>query len=335
MGENDKIMPLESGEVISTKVIKRDGRVVEFNPSKIVRAITKAMKKTELGIDLEIIDRIITSLKNSKTFKESDTIDVDFIQNFIENELMKSRRKDVAKDYILFRDKRNRNRDRRSKLIKNIKKKLSANNVENQNANVDEYSFGGRIGEASRIVTKEMALDYCMSEMSRNNHLNNYIYIHDLDSMAVGMHNCLSIPFDDLLKNGFDTRQVDIRPANSINTAFQLVAVIFQIQSLQQFGGVSATLLDWTMVPYVRKSYYKHYKEGLEFVLDYTKEQIEQFGINDTMPIDDEKYKSEERAFNYAMKLTIKELNQAAEGMYHNLNSLQSRSGRQNCRIKK
>ena len=221
MGENDKIMPLESGEVISTKVIKRDGRVVEFNPSKIVRAITKAMKKTELGIDLEIIDRIITSLKNSKTFKESDTIDVDFIQNFIENELMKSRRKDVAKDYILYRDKRNRNRDRRSKLIKNIKKKLSANNVENQNANVDEYSFGGRIGEASRIVTKEMALDYCMSEMSRNNHLNNYIYIHDLDSMAVGMHNCLSIPFDDLLKNGFDTRQVDIRPANSINTAFQ------------------------------------------------------------------------------------------------------------------
>lgn len=332
MGENDKIMPLlDSGNIISssTKVIKRDGRVVEFNPEKISRAITKAMERTEIGVNQDIIDRIIISIQNSKTFKESDTIDVNFIQDFIENELMKSRRKDVAKDYILYRDKRNRNRDRRSKLIKNIKKKLSAKNVENQNANVDEYSFGGRIGEASRIVTKEMALDYCMSEMSRNNHLNNYIYIHDLDSMAVGMHNCLSIPFDDLLKNGFNTRQVDIRPANSINTAFQLVAVIFQIQSLQQFGGVSATHLDWTMVPYVRKSYYKHYKEGLEFILDYTEEQIEQFGINDTMSIDDEKYKSEERAFNYAMKLTIKELNQAAEGMYHNLNSLQSRSGNQ------
>ena len=83
-----------------------------------------------------------------------------------------------------------------------------------------------------------------MSEMSRNNHLNNEIYIHDLDAYAVGMHNCLSIPFDKLLAEGFNTRQSDIRPASSINTAFQLIAVIFQLQSLQQFGGVSATHLD-------------------------------------------------------------------------------------------
>ena len=80
------------------------------------------------------------------------------------------------------------------------------------------------------------------------------------------MHNCLSVPFDDLLANGFNTRQTDIRPANSINTAFQLVAVIFQLQSLQQFGGVSSTHLDWTMVPYVRKSFYKHFKDGLKYI---------------------------------------------------------------------
>lgn len=801
MGEKDKIMPLID-EVIKTskKVIKRDGRIVQFNPDKVKNVIEKAMKKTKSGIDTVLIEKIVESLKTAKQFKDMETIDVDSIQNFIETELMKSKRKDVAKEYILFRERRSRNRNSRSKLIKNIKKKLAAKNIENQNANVDEHSFGGRIGEASRVVTKEMALEYCMSEMSRNNHLNNYIYIHDLDSLAVGMHNCLdgsmwikinkggdsrivtlenfsrelslgenqiadvskagyqilsrdgwtklnkvtsrvlgdeeklyelktrtglkliltgnhrlpttdesgnevvktvdklvvgdklldsenitlsseeiseafldltqlddskvdlritnlsvlkdylkyrykvvfaeyvrdnnfqlppesstlkladykklvsdyplplevlselrlkscgskhsyplflpytpqlakiyayiyadggvyvneaeslfqitftntnedlvddfidcyesvfgyrlnksypterstspcirvtdgtrliaklfkdfagahkygandisipefvlngddtikyaylsaaidtdgnlgresisycscckqycdqlvllleglgytphvvkssnagdtyrfgnkvgkrnfdgyevriyrtdekflfqtnsstlkyrdsycfkgisskyyknqiisiksyvpevktnvydleteshwfivnnyvshnclSIPFDDLLKNGFNTRQVDIRPANSINTAFQLVAVIFQIQSLQQFGGVSATHLDWTMVPYVRKSFYKHYKEGLEFILDYTEEQIENFGINDTMPIEDDKYKSEERAFNYATKLTIKELNQATEGMYHNLNSLQSRSGKISCRI--
>ncbi|MFQ9889283.1 MAG: anaerobic ribonucleoside-triphosphate reductase [Streptococcus sp.] len=93
----------------------------------------------------------------------------------------------------------------------------------------------------SRVVSKRYALDYCMSKMARENHENNEIYIHDLDSYAVGMHNCLSIPFDDLLANGFNTRQTDVRPAQSISTAFQLVAVIFQIQSLQQFGGVSAT----------------------------------------------------------------------------------------------
>ena len=78
--------------------------------------------------------------------------------------------------------------------------------------------------------------NYIISDMARENHLGNMIYIHDLDSYAVGMHNCLSIPFDDLLAKGFNTRQTDVRPANSVNTAFQLVAVIFQLQSLQQFG---------------------------------------------------------------------------------------------------
>ena len=79
------------------------------------------------------------------------------------------------------------------------------------------------------------------------------------------MHNCLSIPFDKLLKNGFSTRQTDVRPANSINTASQLVAVIFQIQSLQQFGGVAATHIDWTMVPYVRMSFNIHYRDVLVY----------------------------------------------------------------------
>ena len=87
-----------------------------------------------------------------------------------------------------------------------------------------------------------------------------------MDSYAVGMHNCLSIPFDQLLAEGFNTRQTDVRPANSVNTAFQLVAVIFQLQSLQQFGGVAATHIDWTMIPYVRKSFKKHFKDYYLYV---------------------------------------------------------------------
>lgn len=220
---------------ITMKVVKRDGRVAEFDEEKIKKAIRKAMMKTEGGVDEVVIMKIVDNFKNSKYTKDG-SVEVDTIQDFIENELMRSRRKDVAKEYILYRAKRTREREKKSKLIKNIKKKLEAKNIENQNANVDEASFGGRIGEASRVVTKEFALNYCMSEKSRNNHLNNEIYIHDLDSYAVGCHNCLTVPFDDLLAKGFNTRQVDIRPANSINTAFQLIAVIFQIQSLQQFG---------------------------------------------------------------------------------------------------
>ena len=80
---------------------------------------------------------------------------------------------------------------------------------------------------------------------------------------------------DKLLANGFKTRQTDVRPAGSVNTAMQLVAVLFQIQSLQQFGGVAATHLDWTMVPYVRMSFYKHFKDGLKWAEGMSDEEIE------------------------------------------------------------
>lgn len=139
--------------------------------------------------------------------------------------------------------------------------------------------------------------------------------------------NCLSIPFDDLLANGFNTRQTDVRPANSISTAFQLVAVIFQAQSLVQFGGCSATHLDWTMVPYIKKSFRKHYLDGLKYVegiINYPKDHIPE-----NASIEDEKYRLYPEAYNYAMEMTQKELHQAVEGMYHNLNTLQSRAGDQ------
>lgn len=146
---------------------------------------------------------------------------------------MRSERKDVARAYIRFRYKREVAREYKADFMKAFSEKLEARNVKNQNANVDEYSFGGRMGEANGLMTKEYALEYCVSPMAKKNHLENMIYIHDLDSYAVGMHNCLSIPFDKLLKNGFNTRQTDVRPAGSVNTAMQLVAVIFQLQSLQ------------------------------------------------------------------------------------------------------
>lgn len=245
-------------------------------------------------------------------------LSVEEIQDIVVNKLMASSRKDVANHYIEYRYLHKMARSQYNNLIKAVSEKLTASHVQNQNANVDEHSFGGRMGEANDIVMKQYALSYCMSEMAKNNHLNNEIYIHDLSHYAVGDHNCLSIPFDDLLANGFNTRQTDVRPAQSINTAFQLVAVIFQLQSLQQFGGVSATHLDWTMVPYVRKSFYKHWRDGCKYILGINIDKYDGV-ITDNMPIEDEGYKTFDEAYDYAMDMTIKETYQAVEGMYHNL----------------
>lgn len=301
------------------KVIKRDGREVEFDRNKIISGIDKAFgalgQVDENGTAEKIADSIEAMEK---------VLDVEEIQNIIEAKLMASKHKDVAKEYVNYRYLHKMARSQYSELMSAVAEKLTAKNVQNQNANVDEASFGGRMGEANTIVTKQYALEYLVSPMAKANHLNNEIYLHDLDHYAIGNHNCLSIPFDDLLKNGFNTRQTDVRPAQSINTAFQLIAVIFQLQSLQQFGGVSATHLDWTMVPYVRKSFYKHYKEGVKYIegkeLDYS--------FYPDLPIDESDYKAySEPAYRYAMDMTKKELKQAVEGMYHNLNTLQSRSG--------
>lgn len=319
------------------KVVKRDGRSVVFDRDKIKNAVLKAFEEVDGEITQESKNKS-SDIASYIANQEKEELSVEEIQDMVEEKLMQSRRKDVAKAFILYRNDRTRIRENKTQLMKDITEKLMATNVQNQNANIDEKSFGGRVGEASDVVLKKYALDNCMSKMARENHLNNEVYIHDLNSYATGMHNCLSIPFDKLLKNGFNTRQTDVRPAQSINTAFQLLAVIFQLQSLQEFGGVSSTHLDWTMVPYVRKSFYKHYADGLRYVEAKDEQYIQQYVydiINDPecfteeQSIDSSWWKENNKAYTYALDMTKKEVYQAAEGMYHNLNTLQSRSGNQ------
>lgn len=311
-------------------VIKRDGRKVKFDKDKIKIAVLKAF----IDVDGEETTYAKDKARDIANYIESldKDMSVEEIQDIVEEKLMASNRKDIAKAYIIYRNNRTKVRERNTQLMRDVSEKLMASNVQNQNANIDEKSFGGRMGEANDAVMKKYALDYCMSDMARNNHLNNEIYIHDLNSYAVGMHNCLSVPFDKLLANGFNTRQTDVRPAQSVNTAFQLVAVIFQLQSLQQFGGVSATHLDWTMIPYVRKSFYKYFKDGLKYIGNLDDAYITSLDNkykNNEPSIDDEQYKVDIKVYNYALAMTKKEVYQAVEGLYHNLNTLQSRSGNQ------
>lgn len=319
-------------------VIKRDGRKVLFKKDLILNAITAAGKEIytddEKSLNRFLVvanymtDDIVLSIKRKLTEKDDNSIDVEEIQDIVENELLESDYPKVAQAYIRYRQKRTDERQKASEIFQIIKEKIEASNVVNQNANVDEHSFGGRAGEAKNAVLKDYALRYCMSPMSRNNHENNEIYIHDLDSYAVGMHNCLSIPFDDLLAKGFNTRQTDVRPAKSVNTAMQLVAVISQLQSLVEFGGVAATHLDWTMVPYVRLSFNKHFIDGIKYLYDGKFTNWSEDSIREVF-IDSPKYKEYPKAYKYAMDMTNKETYQAVEGLYHNLNTLQSRSGNQ------
>ena len=309
-------------------VIKRSGKTEPLTKKKIFDSIVKANNAIEEDkrVTKVQIQRITDTVFEACQEME-EPIPIDAIEDMIEKKLMGAEAYEVAKKYITYRYEKERVRSNHA-----LTEKLTASNVVNQNANIDEFSFGGRIGESASYVMKEYALNNLISDKAKQNHMNNEVYIHDLDHYAVGDHNCLSIPFDHLLKDGFTTRQCDIRGAKSINTAMQLVAVIFQLQSLNQFGGVSATHLDWTMVPYVRMSFKKHYMDGLKYIskdpgsVTSLKVKVEALVPEDTS-IEDGLYKQDERVYRYAMDKTTQELQQAVEGMYHNLNSLQSRSG--------
>lgn len=216
-------------------VIKRDGRRVPFDVQKIINAINGAIAEVSQVSETENTVKVIATYIEKTVPQE---VSVEDIQDRVEQLLMAEGKYDVARAYIRYRYEHElaRQKEAKERYDRSIGEKIKADNVQNQNANVDEHSFGGRMGEVTSEVLRQYALDHCMSDMAKQNHLNNEIYIHDLDHYAIGDHNCLSVPFDKLLANGFTTRQTDVRPANSVNTAFQLVAVIFQIQSLCQFG---------------------------------------------------------------------------------------------------
>lgn len=309
-------------------VVKRSGQKVEFEKSKIREAVKKAWVEVKNKIDNKgnsICDYIADEIEIE--YKElKDEISVEEIQDRVEDLLMDSGEKQVARAYIRYRYKRELVREPNEELYKMIGEKLNPVEPDRQNANVDGESFGGKVGSISDEVLKQYALYNCMSKKSRENHLNNEIYEHDLNSYATGSHNCITIPFDDLLATGFTTRQTDVRPAQSVSTAFQLVAVIFQLQSLMQFGGVAASHLDWTMVPYVRKSFGKHFKDGLLYCEDKLYDTAWNYAEHS---IDEEIYNTCPKAYKYAINMTTREVYQAVEGMYHNLNTLQSRSGNQ------
>ena len=329
-------------------VIKRDGTPQEYSFLKIIDAVHKAFASVNQDVPEKFLEQVKDSIEKLIIKNNGNGTPIEEIQDCIQNELIKRNKYEVVKSFINYRRKREEIREKKSDLMKQITEKLNATNVQNQNANLDEASFGGRLGETSGAVAKNIALK-TMSKVARKNHEENMVYTHDLDHWMVGDHNCLSYPMDSKLENGVVTRQTDLRSAGSVNTAMQLVAVNFQLQSLQQFGGVSATHIDWTMVPYVRKSYRKHYisqwiEQQPEFinldVLGLTYDEFKHWVENmvtkfylETKLEDEDFYFANDKLDpvirQKALFDTKKETYQAVEGMYHNLNTLQSRSGNQ------
>ena len=315
------------------EIIKRDGRRMPFNQNKIIDAVLAAFKE----VDGEITDYAYEKAGNIADYvqdycKQSDhELTVEEIQDMVEKGLSSTKRKDIAKVYILYREKRRIEREKQSKIVRAVLRRNTASDVENSNANVDERSFSGREKEASSDIQKIIALDYTLSKEISDAHKSMLLYQHDLEKTNIGQHNCLNIDFKKLFAEGFTTRNGDIRPPSTFATACQLMAVIFQCQSQVQFGGVGSVHADLDLAPFVRKSFIKHFKNYFSDVQDYTQEQIIKLEKKyKEISLDNEKIQKEEpEAYNFAVKQLEREGRQSAEALFHNLNTLESRAGSQ------
>jgi ribonucleoside-triphosphate reductase len=146
---------------------KRDGRLVQFNKNKIVDAITSAFKDVDGEITPYALDKANKIAEYVESQGKKKILNVEEVQDIVERGLMSTKRKDVARKYITYREERSRIRNWNTRMMDKVADKLAAANVQNQNANVDEYSFGGRRGEADSVIFKQYALDNIVSELAK------------------------------------------------------------------------------------------------------------------------------------------------------------------------
>lgn len=310
------------------KVLKRNGiKVEEFDESKIYKAINEANKATDKEKRIttdQIMDLVAWVMKK---LPKKEQVEVEEIQDLVEDAFVHKNYTELFRNFRDYRKQAEKNRFIKNETVQMMEAKYSGKAWDKQNANVDGLSFDGRSGEAHAVYDKEYALNYMITPKYAKNHRDMFVYIHDLDSYKKAKHNCLTSPEDDYRDNGMTVKlPKDIRKSGSVGTESQLIMVRLQSQSMPQFGGVSISHLDSTLAPLVKKDYFEAYKKNYE---RFSENELD-YSFNKTLSIEDPDYKAyNEKVAKWALEDVREEVHQAMEGLLHNANTLQSRSGNQ------
>lgn len=299
------------------KIIKRDLREKEFDRNRIENAIEMAQKDVDKN-DETLAIRIADMIEDYIEENQLESMTVEEIQDLV-IEYLKQEDIEIALAYQEYRNERERVRT--ANLAMKLKKEIiDTFSTENSNANIDENNFGGkelRILEELEKVMADNTLPKDLAELNKKTILKQ----HDYAKTVLGMHNCLNLNYPPLLKNGFETRQADTKGANSYNTACQLLAVMIQTQSLDQFGGCGLMNFSIYMIPYLKKTISQYTKEVAD-ILDLHVEINKEISFNESREILGSH-------FEKAKKLIDKNISQSHQALITNLVTLQSRSGHQ------
>lgn len=305
-------------------VEKRDGRVVGYNEEKIRAAIRKAMLTTERGEDEALIQKITDRI--GMTGKQRMTVEE--IQDWVELELMKSARKDVAKKYIQYRDQRSIARKARTRdmFLEIIDAKN--NDITRENANMNTDSPAGMMMKFASESTKPFVDDYLLTPDVRNAVRDNLIHIHDKDYYPTKSLTCVQHPLDRILQRGFVVGHGESRPAKRIETASVLACISLETAQNEMHGGQAIPAFDFYLAPFVRNSYVEEIK-NLESLTERDLSSLYTSVIEDYLKKDLDGLEGDERLRQHAINKTVDRVHQAMEAFIHNMNTIHSRGGNQ------
>ena len=305
-------------------VKKRDGRIVGYNEEKIKAAIRKAMLQSEKGEDESLIQRITDRI--GVTGKEQ--MEVEQIQDLVEMELMKSPRKEVAKLYIAYRNKRRIARN--AKMTSNFFDIINAknNDVTRENANMNADSPAGMMMKFSSESTKPFVDDYLLSEKTRDAVEHNLLHIHDKDYYPTKSLTCVQHPLDKILQHGFTAGHGESRPAKRIETASVIACISLETAQNEMHGGQAIPAFDFYLAPFVRSSFI----EELKYLEAYDGEDYSDLydaRFPDYVTCELTGMTGKERVLHHAINRTVGRVHQAMEAFIHNMNTIHSRGGNQ------
>ena len=306
------------------RVLKRDGRRVDFNNQKIVAAILKAMDVTENGEDIVLAAQIAHSI--SQIDREEMTVEE--IQEVVENHLMNSPRQEVAKEYIRYRNKRNIARKAKSNEIFETIIQAQANDITRENANMNADTPAGMMMKFASEATKSYVDECLLSDPVREAVAGNYIHIHDKDYYPTKSLTCIQHPLDLILEYGLKAGHGESRPAKRIETASVLACISMETVQNEMHGGQAIPAFDFYLAPFVRKTYEEEIDKVSDMEnVDYS--NLKQARIDDYLKRDLIGLQGKERAMQHAINQTVGRVHQAMEAFVHNMNTIHSRGGNQ------
>ena len=308
------------------QIIKRDGRISEFDEERIIKAITLAMSNTPGGVDIDLATKIADSVRNQ--VKDKVQVSVYEIQDLVEKKLMGSSRKEVAQTYITYRYNRDVARKAKSKdmFLEIIETK--SNDITRENANMNADTPAGMMMKFASETTKPFVDDFLLSNEARQAVKDGYIHIHDKDYYPTKSLTCLQHPLDKILENGFRAGHGSSRPAKRIETASIIGCISLETVQNEMHGGQAIPAFDYYLAPYVRLTYKEEVKK-IEKVIDEDLSRLYDYKIKDYVKAETKDLKGDEKYVQLAINGTVDRVHQSMEAFIHNMNTIHSRGGNQ------